>query len=372
VNTVHTAFDVQLVSIRVGRTTMLIANIYRPPSSSKAIFSDEFAELLVLIGLHHNNRLVICDFNLPGDSQCTCDDSLTALLDTLGYQQMVTSPTRHDPATGKDNILDLLITHHPLSQQPVSNVQILDSHDLSDHSLVACELSTRRFKAPATKYSYRPIRNVDPIMFESKLRDADVFVNPAKSVDEMVRQLEEAVTGILNELAPVRVGHRPNSRKGARWLSAEAISAKRLQRKLERLWKETGSETVRVEYRHACRKANVAINASRNRHQCNRIMEAAGNPRQVWAAVKDLLHCGGRQPNNDSINNEGFYQTLATYFLNKVNNIKQSISSSLIDSNINPSQFDTSFNGYELTDLMAQCAGGKTSIIEHAVQVVTT
>jgi hypothetical protein len=211
VNTAHTAFDVQLVSIRVGRTTMLIANIYRPPLSSKAIFSDEFAELLVLNGLHHNNRLVICDdFNLPGDSQCTCDDSLTALLDTLGYQQMVTSPTRHDPATVKDNILDLLITHHPLSQQPlVSNVQILDSHDLSGHSVVACELSTRRFKAPATKCSYRPIHNVDPIMFESKLRDADVFVNPAKSVDEMVRQLEEAVTGILNELAPVRVGHRP-------------------------------------------------------------------------------------------------------------------------------------------------------------------
>jgi hypothetical protein len=85
-------------------------------------------------------------------------------------------------------------------------------------------------------------------------------------------------------------------------------------------------------------------------------MEAAGNPRQDWAVAKDLLHCRDRQPNEGFINNEGFCQTLATYFLNKVNIIKQSISSSLIDSNINPSQFDTSFNGYELTDFMAVSA----------------
>ena len=115
--------------------------------------------------------------------------------------------------------------------------------------------------------------------------------------DDYLLQLKSTVSSILDQMAPIRQGHRPGGKKGARWLSVDAISAKRNRRQLERLWKKSGSEIDRVKYRTACQQANLLINKSRNQHHCDRITSTGKNIRQVWTAVKDLLHVDrGRYP----------------------------------------------------------------------------
>ena len=127
-----TSFELQLVSVQVSHITVLVANVYRPPRCSKTTFLDEFAEMLTLIERGFSEKLIICgDFNLPGLNSISIDDRLSTLLDTHGYQQHVSEPTRCN------NLLDLLIT--PISsemQTLVSNVTVVSSNDLSDHNLV--------------------------------------------------------------------------------------------------------------------------------------------------------------------------------------------------------------------------------------------
>jgi len=164
------------------------------------------------------------------------------------------------------------------------------------------------------RYSYRNTRNINAAEFESRLLAADIVTDPPDSPDEFVDRLESAVVDILDELAPVRLGNRPQGRKSARWLSDEAIAAKRLRRRLERRWKSTRAEIDRVAYREACRKANSLINATRNQHRYQHIMELNGDSRRTWSAVKVLLHGESAQNYGKPAENAAFCNTLSTFF----------------------------------------------------------
>ena len=65
----HSSFELRLVNITLQSRDIVLANIYRPPSSSKSLFLEEFGLLLTNLGTDAVDRLMICgDFNLPGTS----------------------------------------------------------------------------------------------------------------------------------------------------------------------------------------------------------------------------------------------------------------------------------------------------------------
>ena len=85
----------QLVNGKVGHQTVVVANIYRPPTTSKPAFLEEFDDLLSSLSLHAGNRLLICgDFNLPGRRDGTVDNDFLALLDRHNMKQFVDKVTR--------------------------------------------------------------------------------------------------------------------------------------------------------------------------------------------------------------------------------------------------------------------------------------
>jgi len=173
------------------------------------------------------------------------------------------------------------------------------------------------------------------------LRTSRLFTDPADTSDGYLGQLESTVTMILDELAPMRHGTRPGGRKGAKWLEPEAVAAKQLRRRLERRWKKSGHESDRAAYRAVCQHANTLINSSRNRHRYQRVVEAGNNSRRVWSAVKDLLYINQHDPITEPTEEDSvFCSTLATFFVNKVCNIKTAISSSLAGQKFDPLSSD--------------------------------
>lgn len=334
------SFELQLVGLQVGKALVKVANIYRAPDKSKVAFLDEFADLLTVLGAGIGERLLICgDFNMPGDDPGTIDGRLSTLLDTHGYQQHVSEATRR----ASNNLLDLVIT--PVTMSPswplVSGVAVHSSHELSDHDLVVGNLSVWRHKPAPINYSYRNIRSLDKVEFEKRLSSSRLFTNPADTPDEYLQQLESTVTEILDDLAPMRHGTRPGGRKGARWLEPEAIVAKKHRRRLERRWKKYGNECDRIAYRAACRRANKLIDGSRNRHRYQRIVAAGNDSRRAWSAVKDLLYTSNHDSNSPPSDEDAtFCSALAVFFVNKVRNIKSSISSALAGRQFDPLSAD--------------------------------
>ena len=341
------SFELQLVGLQVGNIFVKVANIYRPPSSSKVVFLEEFADFLARHMPGIGERFLICgDFNMPGAAApASCvDDRLSSVLDVHGYTQHVTEPTRGD------NILDLFITPSHLSESLVNGVSVESSHHLSDHNLVISVLNLVRCKPAAVSYSYRNIRAIDTAEFEKRLRASSLFSDPAGTPDEYLGQLKMVVTDILDTMAPLRHGTRPGGRRTARWLDPEAVAAKRRRRGLERRWKRSGDEQDRVAYRASCSSANKLINESRNRHRYDRIIEAGTDAGRRWSAVKDLLYTSSSSSTDlaSSESEEGFCATVATYFITKVRSIKTAIALSLAGGCDDPLSADRLHSGEPL------------------------
>ena len=84
-----------------------------------------------------------------------------------------------------------------------------------------------------------------------------VFTEPATTVDSY-DQLDGVLTALLDQVAPARLRRRRQPKAVSKWLSNEAIEAKRTRRRrrLERRWRASQLETERAAYRRACRTAN--------------------------------------------------------------------------------------------------------------------
>ena len=211
------SFELQLVRIHSSTTFMTVANIYRPPSTSPAMFREELSDVISDVLASSPDRMLMCgDFN---------DVDITDILDTFGLNQHVKAPTR------SDNLLDLLISDNSVA---VSDVRVDDAGCVSDHRLITARIGFGTASRPPIRRTVRNIKKIDIGQFEAALRSSSLFTNPADSADAFSEQMEDVITAELDRVAPLRtvVQRRPNPT--ARWLSPEAVAAKRKRRRLER------------------------------------------------------------------------------------------------------------------------------------------
>ena len=126
------SFEVQLMKINTTVPPTTIVNIYRPPSSSRAVFLDYLAELIAVISADTNAGLLLCgDVNCAGTNADNIDDDLQSVFDSFGLTQHVNTSTRGD------NLLDIIVTEDPLA---VSGLSVDDAGLVRDHRLVIAKL----------------------------------------------------------------------------------------------------------------------------------------------------------------------------------------------------------------------------------------
>ena len=189
----HSSFELQIVNIGLKSRDIVLANIYRPPSSSKPLFFEEFGLLLTNLGTDAVDRLLICgDFNLPGTSPDKIDSGLAELLESTSFTQFVNSPTRHDSHHLTSSLLDLIITPSPSNL--VSATSVVSSHEISDHDLTLANLNTKRLKSPQRTYQYRNIKDIDLQSFQHNILSSSLVSDPDPTVDGYADQMESVIT----------------------------------------------------------------------------------------------------------------------------------------------------------------------------------
>lgn len=251
---VTNTFELLLAKITNCTAGLTIAIIYRPPNASSKVadFTRELSDLIDsgVLGLHY----IICgDLNCPGSvgTKGLVGKELVELIDGYSLIQHVNCPTHQS-----GNILDhILSSDRTLS---VKDVTVADV-GLSDHYLIKCNVAVDITRQPIIRATFRNWKKLDLDMFRQRVRSSTVYLRPASTVDEFAGQLESDLTKILDDLAPVCTSTKRRGKSDSRWLSEEAVAAKQTRRRLERKWKLTGLEAVRVAYRGACRVANRLI-----------------------------------------------------------------------------------------------------------------
>ena len=321
-----TTFELLLVKIMNSTRDLIIAIIYRPPNSTSnpAEFGNELSDLIDsgVVG----SRFIICgDLNCPGPAgtKGVIGKELNELIDGYSLTQHVKSPTHRS-----GNILD-----HVLSPDGMALIDDVTVEDvgLSDHSLIKCKVAVNIKRQPIVRASFRNWKKLDLDMFSQRLRSSPVYQKPATTAQAFADQLEKDIVSILDELAPVCTSTKRQGKPESKWLSEDAVAAKRTRRRLERKWKSTGLEGVRVAYRAACRAANRMITESRRAFYARRVNESSRDPRALWRCVRGLLHT-----ENHPISHEpGMSERFSDFFNDKIVKAKTKIAG--LRAHLNPS-----------------------------------
>ena len=350
-------FECQLMSIsntsvdRPADKPLVVANIYRPPSSSMpSTFYDEMSDLLTKVGeCIDADRFIMCgDFNCPGPNS-TVDAELISLFDFHGLQQHVSSPTHHTTST--NNILDLVVGSS--GSDRIASVEVCPSNDVSDHDLIMW--SVARLPRPPRNtitYGFRNIKSIDHARFREDIMNSSLFNDPADSASEFAVQIDTVVSDILDAHCPKQTRTKlvsSSTHRVNRWLSQDAINAKRERRRLERLWKTRGHEYDRAAYRKACRVANKAINASRRHQYVEKIRSSGSDSRKRWSAIRDVLHSSGTV--DVQAGDRTLCETFAAFFTNKIRSVKAAIAARLTGCEIDALRADGTFTGEQFCDV---------------------
>ena len=241
------------------------------------------------------------------------------LIASFGLTLHVHQPTRDE------NLLDVLATEDPTT---IFDLVIDDAGRISDHRLLTAKLRMRRVTRSATSYSFRKIKIIILTYFEAALYHFELFTSPATSVDAFADQLVSIVTRELNVVALLQTKNKRRSKTITKWLSPEAIAAKRKRRRLERRWKRSGLEPDRTAYRQSCRTANRLINESRRTFNSLRI-NGCNDAKQRWSVIKDVLHSSDPDDSRSEVENQKLCHTFAEFFGSKITTLKHSISSKI-------------------------------------------
>jgi hypothetical protein len=217
------------------------------------------------------------------------------------------------------NILDHILT--PCEKKLISDTTIHDV-GLSDHSLITCKITEAIPRAPTIKATFRCWKRLDIDLFRERILSSTAFTNPSATANSFADQLKKDVVTVLDDLVPLRSITRRVGRLTNQWLSEDAVKAKQTRRQLERRWKSTGYEAVRVAYRKACKIANRLINESRSSFYAKRVRESSSDPQKLWRTVKSILHT-----NNSSCRQTGLCSAFASYITTKIDKVKSTVDS---------------------------------------------
>jgi hypothetical protein len=198
-------------------------------------------------------------------------------MEAHGLRQHVVTATRQTSTVS--NLLDVVVVNDASNR--ISKVAVESTHGLSDHDLVTWSwTSLARPLRRLVTYRFRNLKSVDWPMFKKDVQRSDLFRSPASTANDFAVQLDHTESTILDRHCPIQNRSKfASNRRDSRWLSSDAVEAKRNGRRLERKWKSSRSEVDFIEYRKACRTTNKFIITSRKGFYRQRINEAGENLR---------------------------------------------------------------------------------------------
>ena len=228
------------------------------------------------------------DSNLPRTNQSyKLRDLISALFTRIlphGVTQLVSGPTRHFPgqvSTGLD---------HYYSNRPdkISSVQ---SHHCggSDHMLICGVRHSKSFKTSPRYIRKRSFKHFDQEAFVSAVQNLswlDIYL--CADVDDAVELLSRKLTGILDEMAPmktfqVRTCYSP-------WLSKETVRLMKVRDELQKLASETRDRDDWNRYKHMRNRINNRLKYEESHWQKVRLDECGNNSAKTWKNVKGILN----------------------------------------------------------------------------------
>ena len=249
--------------------------VYRSPNSSRE--NDE--ALCSLMKKLRGQLVVVGDFNFPGIRWMTggSDAKGRAFFDTLEDGHMTQHVEEATHISG--NVLDLIISS---DAEMVRSVQMEGRLASSDHELIEADLQLEVKSSQGAEF----VRNYGKGDFvEMRRRMANIqWAHEIESlgVEECWCFIKRQVNLLTEELVPMK---RKRNARAPAWMDAEARKAIREKKKAWNMWKSTGEEEKRRDYKKWETKTKRLIRNKKNALERNVAKDSKLNPKRFFSFV---------------------------------------------------------------------------------------
>ena len=209
---------------------------------------------------------------------------VTALFDKImpyGFVQLVSQPTRFMPGMEPSG-LDHVYTNHP---EHMSKIQVRFQGG-SDHRLVSVTRYTKSIIRKTRIIKRRSYKNFDPRLFLTalaKVKWLDIYL--CEDVNLAVRLLNEKLTMILDEMAPVKTIQVRNNY--APWLSTATKELMRERDIAQHRAVESKLEADWNKYKSLRNQVNSLVKTEKSSWQAQKMKSIGKNTNLVWKNLKD-------------------------------------------------------------------------------------
>ena len=276
---------------------------------------DEYMDWLLETSANEK-KLVICgNYNMHVNNPD--DEDAYGFLETnvaLGLMQHVSFATH-----SSGNTLDLIFTE---INGGIGVADCVSDSYISDHCNVLCKLSIRREDIQRKTVKYRKLTNIDT---EEMARHIKAAFRSEGNLDDRVRNFNNALASSLDVVAPVQT-KQIIIRRTVPWYTDEARDLKKCMRRRETIWRKYRRDDTWLAFKVVRSKYRAELNKAKREILSDKVRECGNDTRKLYALVNALTGA----PNNvnplpDCNNYEHLAEEFASHFMNKINNIRDSL-----------------------------------------------
>lgn len=295
--TSYKSFQIQEVLIGGQGDLVRLCNVYRPPYTGKARFTEacfleEFAEYLSELATRTGTPFIMGDFNFQiQDPTNFYAKKLALLLDSMEFDQLVPdTPTHIGGGT-----LDLVICQSE-HRRRVQSIKVIPEGTLSDHFLVLTEMEVGTaesdYKTKGQMNMYRDFKAVSPGTFLKALSQLDLSQFWAsESPVEALDIFEELMKNVVEMVFPLkRVKQRTKNRP---WRNdPELREVLRMRRQAERAWEKNNTPLTKKQYCEMKRRFGRVEKEVRMKFLKNHLEESKGDAKGLQRKLSHLIGKG--------------------------------------------------------------------------------
>ena len=321
----YESFESLVMDCYYNNIKFVIVVVYRSPRLSKALFVQDFYDLLDALEFNQS-KLVICgDFNLAmDDNNNFYVKQFLNVLDIFNLSNLV-----HIPTSRGNHIIDLIIQEN--SSNIVKGIDVAPDFSISDHKLVTCKLAVTRDPAVSKVISYRVKSNFDPFAFVqesfqaiSKGLKKKCNCMPETSVEScidcFVNVFVEECFNLYDKQCPLKE-KIIYERDFSPWFNSSICQARKKRRVLERKWRTLRTDQSRKDYNDQRNVVNYLIKQSKKHYYRTKIEEAGTDVGKLYVFFNQLLGKTKERVLPSEFSDKDLAEGFSNFFIQKIDNI---------------------------------------------------
>lgn len=276
----QSALEQLWIRTKINGKIICFGTLYRPPMANLASSLDDLENAIVSFLPDCDVVMFGGDLNVDmleaGSPGCS---AINQFFNKYNLTQLVQSPTRISQFGGK--LIDVLVTSNP---KLISDVQVINMDNISDHHLVLTDLDLQKNRVPISYRTYRDYSHFVLTDFVNDLFNVNwQNIFNMTNIDQMITFFQKNVTDVFNIHAPLKTSRF--SKPPAPWITDNIKFMMKLRQKALTRYKKLKTDTSLYEYKQL---RNLVTSAVRNEKKAYLEYKFRLDPASFWKTLNNL------------------------------------------------------------------------------------